>query len=149
MNNQNDTLIKVKEVLLLVAKKINSLGINWLLGGSGGLMVNRVEIIPHDLDFFVTRDGFDLLADKFSEYLVGKINLFNKAGKPIRNFKIVIKGIEVEFYELKIKKSDLKTIDFNGEKIPVNPLEVELSYYKKRPGKEETVRLIEKKLISI
>ena len=118
-------LEKIKKALSIIVGKLNSKKINWLLGGSGGLMVNGVEIVPRDLDILVDKENVEKLAGEFQEK---------------------IDGIEIHVCELDMSEVHPIFVEFNGQKIPVNSLEEELEFYKKREGKEKTVELIKKKL---
>lgn len=131
-------LEKIYKALDVVAKKINSLNIKWLLGASGALMVHGVKIVPWDLDVLTTPENIDKLKNEFKDYFVSEDD---------DGLLLKINDIEVEI----IKLNDLGkpiSILFQGNLIPVNTLENELYFYKQRPEKENTIRLIEEKLES-
>lgn len=139
-------LQKVQKVLALVAQKLNSLDIKWLLGASGSLMVHGVDIIPWDLDIFTSTENVKKLAFEFSNYIINPLHYYIEGNKKYLEFQMKIDGVEVEICELDIVKTSPIFIKFKNQKIPVNFLEEELKFYKSRKGKDETVKLIEKKL---
>lgn len=129
-------LEKIYKTLDIVAKKLNSLNIKWLLGASGALMVHGVKIAPHDLDVLVSTDNLNLVSQEFSSFIVsqGAHGLLLKIG-----------DIEVEIIKLENIGNPSPKL-FQGNLIPVNTLKNELHFYEQRPGKENTIRLIKEKL---
>ena len=80
--------------------------------------------------------NLEKVCQEFKQYLVdsGKENVQMKVG-----------DVEVEIISL----SDLgspKLVVFDNVPMPVNTLENELFYYRQRPGKEKTIKLIEDKI---
>ncbi len=129
-------LEKIYKTLNLVAKKLNSLNIKWLLGASGALMVHGVKIVPYDLDILTALENIETVKNEFKDYLVSEDG---------DDLLLKIGDIEVEIIKLKdLGNPTLKL--FQNNLIPVNSLENELYYYEQRPGKENTVRLIKEKL---
>lgn len=129
-------LEKIYKTLDIIAKKLNSLNIKWLLGASGALLVHGVEIVPWDLDILTIGENMEALKNEFKNYFISEDN---------DGLLLKIGDIEVEI----IKLEDLGNptpILFQNNLIPVNTLENELYYYEQRPGKENTVRLIKEKL---
>lgn len=59
MKKSNQHLIKIKEIISNLATELNSKNYNWFLGGSGGLMVHGINIIPHDIDIFVENNRIE------------------------------------------------------------------------------------------
>lgn len=131
-------LEKIYKTLDIVAKKLNSLNLNWLLGGSGALMIHGVNIIPHDLDILTIKENIEIIKNEFKDYFVSKDD---------NNLTLNIGGIEVEIIKLKDLGNPTQKL-FQNNLIPVNTLKNELHYYEKRPGKENTVQLIKEKLES-
>ncbi len=127
---------KIYKALDIVAKKLNTLNIKWLLGASGALMVHGVKIAPWDLDILTPVENIKLLKDEFKEYFVSE----DEDGLLLK-----IGDIEVEIIKLDDLGNPTPTL-FQDNLIPVNPLEDELYFYEQRPGKENTIRLIKEKL---
>lgn len=100
-------------------------------------MVWGVDIIPHDLDIFASKDQVKQLLELFSSY---KANLPNH---------LKINGIDVEILELDFSPEKLIKIPFADIFIPINSLEDELEFYQTRAGKEEVVDLIKKHLAEL
>lgn len=131
-------LEKIYKTLDIVAKKLNSLDIKWLLGASGALMVHGVKIVPWDLDILTAPKNIGMLKNEFKDYFVSE----DEDGLLLK-----IGAIEVEIIKLKDLGKPTPTL-FQGNLIPVNTLENELYYYEQRPGKENTIRLIKERLES-
>lgn len=131
-------LEKIYKALDIVAKKLNTLNIKWLLGASGSLMVHGVKIVPWDLDVLTTPENIEVLKSEFKDYFVSE----DGDGLLLR-----FGDIEVEVIKLNDLGNPTPKL-FQGNLIPVNTLENELFYYEQRPGKENTIRLIKEKLES-
>lgn len=129
-------LQKIYQTLDILAQKLTSLNINWLLGASGALMVYGINIVPHDLDVLVTFANIQKVKDEFKNYLVSEDD---------DGLVLNIGGIEVEIIIITDLGKPVTKL-FQGNLIPVNTLENELSYYEQRPDKENTIRLIKEKL---
>lgn len=129
-------LEKIYKTLDIVAKKLNTLNIKWLLGASGALIVHGVKIVPWDLDILTTPENIDNLKNEFKDCFISQDNdgLLLKVG-----------DIEVEIIKLQDLGNPIPKL-FQNNLIPVNTLENELYYYEQRPGKENTIRLINEKL---
>lgn len=129
-------LEKIYKTLDIVAKKLDSLNIKWLLGASGALMVHGVNINPWDLDILTSPENIEMLKSEFKDYFISEDDdgLLLKVG-----------DIEVEIIKLENLGNPTPKL-FQNNLIPVNTLENELFYYEQRPGKENTIRLIKEKL---
>lgn len=126
---------KIYKALDVVAKKLNSLNIKWLLGASGALMVHGVKIVPWDLDVLTALENIEALKNEFKEYFISQDD----------GLLLKIGDIEVELIKLEDLGKPTPKL-FQENLIPVNTLENELYYYEQRPGKENTIRLIKEKL---
>lgn len=146
MNNEENHLENIKKTLSFLAGELNSRKINWLLGASGALMVHGIKIIPHDLDILVNKEDIEKLANEFSGYIIDSLHSCSNDRGAFLKFQMKINEVMVEIIERAINKIHPVFIDFSGQKIPVNPLEEELEFYKKREGKEKVVELIKKRL---
>jgi hypothetical protein len=139
-------LKRIAKTLTFVAEEINKKEIDWLLGASGALFVWGIKIIPQDLDIFVSADNVVNLGEVFKKYITRPLHYFHEGNKKYLEFQMKINRVEVEICELNFKKGDFVLVDFGGKKIPVNPLEKELEFYQKRPGRKDRVELIKKRL---
>lgn len=141
-----DKIIKTLSFLAITFEENN---IPWLLGASGALMVHGVNIVPYDLDIFVSKDDVYKIAELLKDYIKNPVHDYLEGTRNFIECQLWINDMEIEICELgDINFDKLLLLDFNGIKIPVNPLEDELEFYKNRPGKENVVKLIEEKLIS-
>lgn len=138
-------LQNVQKTLVFIAKKLNSLNIKWLLSASGSLMVYGIDIVPRDLDIFTSADNVRSLEKKFKQYVINPLHYYDKINQREIEFQMVVNNIEIEICELD-DFGQPAFINFKDIPIPVNSLEKELEFYKQRAGKENIVRLIEKKL---
>ncbi len=129
-------LEKIYKALDIVAKKLNSLKIKWLLGASGALMVHGVKIVPWDLDVLINQENIEILKNEFKDQFVSE----DEDGLLLK-----IGDIEVEIIKLEDLGNPTPTL-FQNNIIPVNSLENELYFYEQRPGKENTIRLIKERL---
>ncbi|MFA6519111.1 MAG: hypothetical protein WCV93_05730 [Candidatus Shapirobacteria bacterium] len=133
--DKRNHLEKIQKVLVMVAEKTNTLGIDWYLGSSGALMVHGIDVVPKDLDILTNWKNIEKITGEFKSFVVDN----NPDG-----IKLEIEGIEVEVLGL----SDLrepKLVLFKNRLIPVSSLDDLLLFYKSRPGKTEIVRMIEEK----
>lgn len=137
---------KVGEALVFLANTLNGKGISWMLGESGALMVWGVDIEPEDLDILVSRNEVIELEQIFKEYVTNPLHEYNENGKDYLEFQMKIGDIDIEIMELDFSNQGLVWLNFNGARIPVNPLEKELEHYKDRPGPKDRIPLIEKRL---
>lgn len=129
-------LEKIYKTLDIVAKKLNTLNIKWLLGASGALMVHGVKIVPWDLDVLTTPENIEMLKSEFKDYFISE---------DVDGLLLKIGDIEVEIIKLEDLGNPTPKL-FRDNLIPVNTLEDELYFYEQRPGKENTIRLIKERL---
>jgi hypothetical protein len=137
---------RVLQALDFVAAELDRQKIPWLLGASGALMVWGVKVRPFDLDVFVGQDNVIKLEEAFRDYVINTLHNFNEGGRNYLEFQMKIFGVEIEICELDFGNEKFCFVDFQGRKIPVNPLEKELEFYQNRPGKEDLVGLIKERL---
>lgn len=129
-------LEKIYKTLDIVAKKLNTLNIKWLLGASGALMVHGIDIVPWDLDILTTPENIGILRNEFKDCFISQDN---------DGLLLKIGDIEVEIIKLKDLGNPTPKL-FQENLIPINTLENELYYYEQCPCKENTIRLIKEKL---
>lgn len=106
-------LEKIYQALDIVAKKLNSLNIKWLLAASGALMVHGVKIVPWDLDILTPFKNIDHLKSEFKDYFVSEDD---------DGLLLKIGDIEVEIIKLEDLGNPTPKL-FRDNLIPVNTLE--------------------------
>lgn len=123
-----DNLIKT---IKFIAKLLNDYSINYILGGSGSLMVHGLDVLPNDLDIVVDPKDF-------------------KKSLHILETPTVIEGIKCETLSFPIDLQKTCTILFYGVPVKVNQLKEEYGYYKLRTDKieqnQQKIKLIEEAL---
>jgi len=127
-----DHLANIQETLVMLANKLNDLKVDWLLGSSCSLMVQGVDVIPHDIDIITSPNSINTIKSEFSSFITNEEPDW---------IQLTINSIEVEFLLLP-NITFPKSILYKGTQIPVNSLEEELYWYNKR-GKEDMAKLIE------
>lgn len=113
--------------LTLVATKLNELKVDWILGSSASLMVQGIDIVPHDIDILV-RPQYLSLVDSLLHQIVPSSTT-----------------ISVDFLPFS-GVADVSLVDYHGLKIPVDSLSHLLLHYQKIIGKEDVVYKIKQKL---
>lgn len=137
---------EIINAILFISEKSNLLGLNYLIGGSGALMLHGVKVTPSDIDLIVDPSTYDDAICGLKQYLTGKTQTKGKLLKT--PFEVL--GVRGEILNFTINGNDLTKINIKGKLIPVNKLEIELSYYKARKDKinqnQKTIKLIEEVL---
>jgi len=135
-----------KATLAAIASVLNDNHITWCIGASSSLYVQGVAVVPKDLDIIVDIAQFDdaykllkkLQPGEREEGMFGD-DKYSKAPLLAATFPAEIAGFE-------INTTTLDTYEWEGITTTIHPLSVELEMYKKRPGKEDIVTLIEETL---
>lgn len=140
------TTEKVSRALIFVADVLEKEGVSWLLGASGALFVWGIDVVPQDLDIFVSASDVIRLEKVFKKDLTNPLHYFQEGNKKYLEFQMKVYGLEVEICELDLKNNHHTLVDFERRKIPVNFLEEELEFYQNRSGKKDRIRLIKKRL---
>ena len=136
-------LEKVINALGFVADFLNKSQIPWLLGASGALMVHGVDVIPYDLDIFVSKADVIKIEKLLNKYIKNPLHDFTDQTGAYIECQLLINNIEVEILELD-ELGHPQPVNFHGHTVYVNSLAHELEEYKKKPDKKEIVQLIEK-----
>jgi hypothetical protein len=148
---------EITENLKLFYDKVNDQKIFWILSGSTSLFIQRVDIIPNDIDIVTNKDGVDSIDKILSDYCIQKPNY--SSTKEYRSYygKYLLNGIKVDLVgEFQYKKKDgtwsefRHTLeyfqkDYNGMSLLLLPLEEELKEYEEL-DKVEKVKKIKKRL---
>lgn len=157
MQVDNDYNEKVVSVLEFLLEKLEDKNFNWVLVGSTNLFIQGVSITAKDIDIVSTKDDILKIEEIFETYSLKKI-VYSESEKYRSWFgRLIIDNIQVDLMaELEYKTPDsnwLKStsleskeiITFKEYKVPVNPFENELLFYKKmnRENDKLKVKLIE------
>ena len=133
-------------VLEGIGKNMNRHKIDWYLMGSAGLFLRRVPGISdvNDLDLLVSQDNYENIKNLFGNYLVnegisglGKKLLLNVDGVSVEICAEDLKGIYAESTPGEL----YSTVDVNGVRVPLVPLQQEESFYRMF-GRNEKAELI-------
>jgi hypothetical protein len=122
--------------LTTIARKLNLLGVKWRLFASGALYVWGVDIIPKDIDIFVSKTDIQQLEKELIDNIVNPLHQFVEEGNKYLEFQLNISGIEVEICELD-NFGKTVPVTFRGETIWVVPLQEERDeYFQNSPFKD-------------
>ena len=142
-------LTNLKLTLTQLSEFLNGQNCRWILGGSCALILQGVDVIPHDIDIFVDDSKLSQISELFSQNIIEPIHSYLWKDKPFKKFKMLLNNIEIEIIELhqdQPKSKTTKTIIFYNQPIIVYNLKYSLEFYQSRPGKETVVELIKEKL---
>ena len=127
MKDKN-SLILIIEVLV---KKLGS-HVKWLIGGSGCLFINGLDIIPNDIDVVIDTKDYNKAKNLLKEFVTGET--IDSGVTLVTPFEV--NNISGDLLAFDIHDKDLEFIAIGNVKVPVNKLEVELDFYKKRTDKK-------------
>jgi len=143
--DMNKHLVNIHKALGFVADELEKQKANWFLGASGALMVWGVDVIPNDLDIIVPTSDLEKLEKVFKSRGINRLETGDTDCKYLK-FKIEIFNIQAEIIGMDVFDGEHLQVDFQGRKIPVNPLEKELEFYQKRSKGKEKIDLIKKRI---
>jgi hypothetical protein len=140
---------KVVKVLEFILDKLSKTDIDWVLTGSTNLLIQGLFVQAKDIDIVSTKEDLFRIEKMFAKYIKKKVQY--SESKKYRSWfgRLVIKGIQVDLMaelEYKPPESDwVKSftmenriaITFNNTQINVNPVENELTFYKKMNRKND------------
>jgi len=144
-------------VLRIIMNRLETRGINWVLGGSVNLALQGVDISPRDVDILTDKDGALQIGELLKDYESKRVELTKNEKFSSYFGKFRIEGIEVEVIgDLQSRTPDGKwttqfrpkrktTLKLEELKIPASPLEVELEAYKML-GRRDRVQKISEAL---
>ncbi len=130
----SEKLKRVKGAIKELANIFNETGGRWLLGGSAGLLVNGVGVVPNDIDLVVDRG--------LREQTMVKLGTRMRGGKDF-----VVNGVDGELIEFDIDRLKPIRVSFEGVEVWVNDLKDELEFYRKR--KDKPAEIIKAKVEAI
>jgi predicted nucleotidyltransferase len=55
-----------------LAIKLNDLQLNWLVGGSGALLIHGLDVVPNDIDLVVDPTDYARAKEALGDYLAGE-----------------------------------------------------------------------------
>lgn len=128
--------------IVLIASMMNEAKIEYIVGGSGALLVHGVDVVPNDIDVLVGASSYMKARGLLSSYA-----LYNSEG----NFAFKIGNVPGELIEIVLNSDEMVDVVVNGVPVKVNRLEDELVFYRRRTDKVEQnahkIRLIEEFLL--
>lgn len=151
MRNQlSDSSIKVLADLAVMFREKN---IFWILTGSSSLVLQGVDVFPHDLDIIISKDDISKVDSLLAEHRV-KYPDYSSTDR-FRSYygKYQIDDVKIDIMaEFQYKKDDgnwskinqkAKAVGFswNGLTFKVLPLEVELVEYGNKFGREKAIAI--------
>jgi hypothetical protein len=142
---------ELKNVLALVADRLNNYEINWTLIGSLNLFLQGIDVNVKDVDILTSNNNYEKIKKLFSDFgIKDESNLSNGDGIEI---KYLINGVEVHFcleydsgfYIKKLNKESSRNnpvhLELNTVKIYCFHLQDELAGYKYQ-GRKDKVEII-------
>jgi hypothetical protein len=132
-----------KATLQSIAEILNANDITWCLGASSSLYVQNVPVTPNDLDIIVDINEFDKVYKLLSALHPSESEEGAFGDEKYRKTELQQVGFPAEIVGFSINGSAFIRYGWEGIQLIVHPLEVEVEIYKKRPGKERTIALIE------
>lgn len=158
---------KHREVLEFVAGRLNQKDINWILTGSVSHLIQGVDVKPHDIDIYTTKEGLYKTEDVLEAYCVESVHeeemMWDKEREKTRGpvkvrtyiGKFEVKGVKVEamtdlrkYIDGEWKKDEVKIGrwgEMNSIKVPLSDLRNDLRAYREL-GRTEKVKKIKKAL---
>ena len=144
------------DTLKLISQRLNDHNFIWAIIGSANLALQRVDIIPRDMDIISTMDALPRIKSIFSEYEVAEIEEKHSAFSG-SYWRVVmhINDIEIEIlgekengiYADRLLAGEKINITLDGVSISCLALESELQAYRDT-GRQNRVDLIENFLLS-
>jgi len=122
MDPKGVILEAVKQLGILLAGQ----DVNWLIGGSGALLLHGLDVTPNDIDLVVDPQAY-IKAKTLLKDLLVKVATGDTLDTPFK-----INGVRGEVLARPIKDNLLEYIDLDSVKIPVHSLKTEYEFYKNR-----------------
>ena len=143
----------LRRALHFVLDRLAEQGISWALSGSAALLLNGVQVEVHDLDLTTDESGVQAIADALAEFIVTPAGWWETEKFASQFARLQVEGVQVDVVgrpfiikrpegTVAIQARSIRDeIDFEGRKLPVIPLEVQLIAYAMM-GREAKARLI-------
>lgn len=135
-----------KTTLQNISDILTAKNIVWCVGASGSLYVQGIAIEPNDLDIIVDINQFDIVCELLKSFSPRERQTGTFGGEKYYKVELQATEFPAEVVGLGLDPSTLVTKKWEDIAVVVHPLTVELEMYKKRPGKERTVTLIQEAL---
>jgi len=142
------------KALRTICEKLEGADVNWVLGGSTNLALQRVDISPRDIDILTDKEGAFIIERLLKDYQIKRVRFTRseRIASYLGTFRV--EGVEVEVMgELQIKTakgwtkplkpSQKKILKTEGMKIPANPLEIELKAYRSLGRMDRVQKILE------
>ena len=146
---------KLKEVIILVAKKFKKVNIKWALIGSTNLTLQGVDILPHDLDIVVESNNLRKIKKIFEEFKLSEFKeTIPMTDKPVWEMRLNIMGVDVQIfgeksdgiYVSRLLANKLTYVELENIEIPCFSLEAEIEVYSET-NRNNKVKLIKNFLV--
>lgn len=137
---------KLKDVIVLVAKRFNQSNIKWALVGSTNLAFQGVNVFPHDLDIVVESSNLRKIKKIFNEFKPSEFKETTPmVEKPVWEMRLNIMGVDVEIFGEKNKgvyvsrllANKLTYVELDNFEIPCFSLEAEIEVYSETNRKDK------------
>ena len=146
---------KLKEIIILVAKKLKKVNIKWALIGSTNLTLQGVNILPHDLDIVVESNSLRKVKKIFEEFRLSEFKeTIPMTDKPAWEMRLNIMGVDVQIfgeknngiYVSRLLANKLIYVGLENIEIPCFSLEAEMEAYSET-NRNDKVKLIKNFLV--
>lgn len=149
-----------KELICLIADKLNANHINWSLVGSTNLRLQGISVPPADIDIVTDKEGAEFFEEVFVDYIIDPVIYSVKDKKfrshfgrfKINNILVEVMG-DLEIYDTQhdkwissINNNKIITKNINGSLIFASSLDHELEIYRAL-GRIDKAQLIIKNFI--
>ena len=108
-------------------------------------MVWGINIIPKDLDIFVSTKDIVNAEKIFKKFVTNPLHNCKEKGRNYLEFQMQIGGVVIEICELG-NLGKIELVDYEGEKVPVAPLQEIYDEYKANSPFQDRLPLIQKRL---
>lgn len=146
---------KLMHALTLVCKSLEDSGVRWVLAGSLSLALQGIEVEPEDIDLLTDRQGALKVNAILKKYEKKKVE-YSETEQVSSFFGIFdVEGVKVEvmgafreregtrWVSLSHRLNNPKVVETHGMRIPVSPLEDQLTSYR-RLGRPKDFEKVEK-----
>ena len=148
---------KLKEVILLIAKKFKGTKVKWALVGSTNLTLQGVNVLPHDLDVVVEANNLKKIKKIFEEFKPSEFKeVIPITTNPFWEMRLNVMGVDVQIfgeknggiYVSKLLSKKLNYVELENIEIPCFSLEAEMKAYSET-NRNDNVELIRNFLAKI
>jgi hypothetical protein len=136
---------KIVNAIIALGTRLSGHGINWIIGGSGSLLVHGLDVVPNDIDLIVDPKDCSEIKKVLDDVLVDTDGWPSEEKTPF-----IINGVGGDISVRPVNRELVITVKLGNTDILVHKLQVEYEYYKSRTDKieenKQKISLIEKTL---